>query len=336
MVTGSPKGRLTTVAGMSALPRSLARGVDTLLDRTIAPGFTRIGLEARRRMPGWPADPEPGCLAGRTAAVTGATSGLGLATAEGLARLGASVRLVVRNPEKGAEVRARLLADVPGAQVTVDRCDVADLDDVRRFAADLELDRLDVLVHNAGVMPPQRSESPQGHELTMAVHVLGPVLMTELLRPVLRGHDARTVLVTSGGMYAQALRADDPEYRQGRYSPTTAYARSKRAQVELAPLLAQRWATDSLGVHVTHPGWADTPGVVESLPRFHQITGPLLRDAAGGADTTVWVAATDPRPATGRLWHDRRVRPTHPLPRTRRPAEDIRRMWAWVQEAAGL
>ncbi len=148
-------------------------------------------------------------------------------------------------------------------------------------------------------MPPQRSESPQGHELTMAVHVLGPVLMTELLRPVLRGHDARTVLVTSGGMYAQALRADDPEYRQGRYSPTTAYARSKRAQVELAPLLAQRWASDSLGVHVTHPGWADTPGVVESLPRFHQITAPLLRDAAGGADTTVWVAATDPRRPPG-------------------------------------
>ncbi len=64
-------------------------------------------------MPGWPADPEPGCLAGRTAAVTGATSGLGLATAEGLARLGAAVRLVVRDADKGERVRAQLLADVP-------------------------------------------------------------------------------------------------------------------------------------------------------------------------------------------------------------------------------
>ena len=322
---------------MSSLPRSLARGVDTVLDRTIAPGFLRIGLEARRRLPGWPADPEPGCLTGRTVAVTGATSGLGLATAEGLARLGASVRLVVRDPDKGARVRDRLLADVPGADVTVDRCDVADLDDVRRFADALDVDRLDVLVHNAGVMPPQRTESPQGHELTMAVHVLGPVLMTELLLPRLRtGGDARVVEVTSGGMYAQALRADDPEYHQGRYSPTTAYARSKRAQVELAPVLGERWAPDGVGVHVTHPGWADTPGVVESLPRFHQLTAPLLRDAAGGADTTVWIAATEPQPASGGLWHDRRARPSHVLPRTRRPDADTRRMWEWVQEAVGL
>ena len=328
---------MTTVTPMSALPRSVARGLDTVLDRTIAPGFLKIGLEARRRMPGWPADPAPGCLEGRTAAVTGATSGLGLATAEGLARLGAQVRLVVRDTDKGAQVRERLLADVPGAQVHVDRCDVADLDDVRRFAADLDADRLDVLVHNAGVMPPRRSESPQGHELTMAVHVLGPVLMTELLLPRLRtGGDARVVTVTSGGMYAQALRADDPEYHQGRYSPTTAYARSKRAQVELAPLLAERWAPAGIGVHVTHPGWADTPGVVESLPRFHQITAPLLRDAAAGADTTVWVAAIQPPPPSGQLWHDRRARPTHVLRRTRVTSTDVATLWDWVQVAAGL
>jgi NAD(P)-dependent dehydrogenase (short-subunit alcohol dehydrogenase family) len=171
----------------------------------------------------------------------------------------------------------------------------------------------------------------------MAVHVLGPVLMTELLLPRLGvGGDARVVAVTSGGMYAQQLRADDPEYHQGRYSPTTAYARSKRAQVELAPLLAARWAPDGVGVHVTHPGWADTPGVVESLPRFHQITGPLLRDAAGGADTTVWVAAIQPPPPSGQLWHDRRARPTHVLRRTQVTPADVATLWDWVQEATGL
>ena len=118
-------------------------------------------------------------------------------------------------------------------------------------------------------------------------------------------------------MYGQALRADDPEYLAGDYSPTTAYARSKRAQVELLPLLARRWAGAGSGVHATHPGWADTPGVDESLPRFHRLTGPLLRDAEGGADTTVWLAATDPQPRSGQLWHDRRSRPTHLLRRTR-------------------
>ena len=119
-------------------------------------------------------------------------------------------------------------------------------------------------------------------------------------------------MVTSGGMYGQRLRADDPEYLQGDYSPTTAYARSKRAQVELLPVLDQRWGGSGISVHATHPGWADTPGVVDSLPTFHRVTGPLLRDAEGGADTTVWLAATEPVPTGGRLWHDRRPRPLPP------------------------
>jgi NAD(P)-dependent dehydrogenase (short-subunit alcohol dehydrogenase family) len=321
---------------MTSIPERLASGVDSLMDRTVAPGFTKIGPAVRSRLPGWPEDPPVGALVGRTAAVTGATSGLGLATAEGFARLGAAVRLVVRDEERGAAVRSRLEAAVPGAEIVVDRCDVSDLDDVRRFAAGLDVGRLDILVHNAGSMPATRTESPQGHELTMALHVLGPVLMTELLAPVLTGNDARVILVTSGGMYGQKLRADDPEYRQGEYSPTTAYARSKRAQVELLPLLARRWSGARIGVHATHPGWADTPGVAESLPRFHRFTGPLLRDAEGGADTTVWLAATPAQPSSGRLWHDRRSRPTHLLRRTRTSEGDRRRMWDWVRQQTGL
>lgn len=331
---------MATVWNMRPFPEILARGVDTFMDRTVAPGFTRIGPAVRRRLPGWPADPAPDALAGRTAAVTGATSGLGLATAEEFARLGAEVRLVVRDVEKGGRIKAELEATVPGAQVSVDRCDVSDLDDVRRFAAELEVDHLDVLVHNAGAMPATRTESAQGHEMTMALHVLGPLLMTELLRPVLRGDEheagACVVFVTSGGMHGQRLRADDPEYHRGEYAPATAYARSKRAQVELLPVLADRWSGDRIAVHATHPGWADTPGVVESLPTFHKITGPLLRDAKGGADTTVWLAATGLEPPSGQLWHDRRARPTHLLRRTRTGAAERTELWDWARDQASL
>jgi NAD(P)-dependent dehydrogenase (short-subunit alcohol dehydrogenase family) len=316
------------------LSRPVAEGLDTLLDRTVAPGYTRLGPALRRRLPTWPADPAPDALRGRIAAVTGATSGLGLATAEGLARLGAQVRLVVRDATKGEEVRRTLAARVPGADLVVDRCDVGDLDDVRRFVAGLDLPHLDVLVHNAGAMPPQRTESKQGHELTMALHVLGPVLMTELLRPRLT--DGRVVLVTSGGMYGQRLRDDDPEYLADDYSPTTAYARSKRAQVELLPVLQDRWRTDGISVTATHPGWADTPGIADSLPGFHRLVRPLLRDAAGGADTTVWVAAAQPVPEGGRLWHDRRPRPTHLLRRTRTGDAERARLWTWVRTELGL
>lgn len=310
-----------------------ARAADTALDRTVAPGYTKLGLAVRRRLPGWPADPTPDSLRGQRAMVTGATSGLGLASAQGLARLGAEVHLVVRNEEKGAAVADRLRREVPRARVEVHRCDIGDLADVRRFAAAVDLDRLDVLVHNAGLMPPERTESPQGHEMTMAVHLLGPVLMTDLLRPALAAAaGSRVILVTSGGMYAQRLRADDPEYLQGEYSPTTAYARSKRAQVELLGHLAARWGSDHIDVHAMHPGWADTAGVVDSLPGFHRLTAPVLRTADGGADTTIWLAATQPSPEPGRLWHDRRPRPIHLFGRNAAPETDVRTMWAWVQD----
>ncbi|MEO5663319.1 MAG: SDR family NAD(P)-dependent oxidoreductase [Nocardioides sp.] len=312
------------------------RAIDTAMDRSLVLGYTTIGLRVRRALPGWPADPRPGALAGKDVLVTGASSGLGIATVEGLAALGATVHLVVRDEVKGTRVRDEIAARQPGSTLRVWRCDVGDLDDVRRFAADLgrELPAIHAVVHNAGLMPPERTESAQGHELSMAVHVLGPVVMTEALRPQLAG--GRVVLVSSGGLYSQTLRADDPEYRKGDYSPTTAYARSKRMQVEMLPLLADRWSLDGINASAMHPGWADTPGVQESLPLFRSITRPVLRDDAQGADTSVWLVGSEPAPPAGRFWHDRRARPIDIVPSTRASQDARTAAWAWLAQAAGL
>lgn len=323
-----PVGAAGYVRVMAA-SSTLAHVVDTILDRTVAPGYSRIGYAVRTRLPDWPADPAPESLEGRRVMVTGASSGLGIAVAEGVARLGASVLLVVRDTEKGARAVREIQERVPLAQLDLLRCDLSDLDDVRALADQVD-DDLAAIVHNAGVMPPERTESPQGHELSMAVHVLAPVLLTDLLADRLRG--GRVVLVTSGGMYAQRLRDDDPEYLDGDYSPTTAYARSKRAQVELLPVLQRRWADPAIAVHAMHPGWADTPGVADSLPTFRRITGPVLRNADEGADTAVWLTATHPGPEGGHLWHDRRPRPTHLLRRTRTGEAERERLAAWVDE----
>jgi dehydrogenase/reductase SDR family member 12 len=313
----------------------LARLVDAGLDRTVAPGYSRIGYAVRRRLPGWPEDPAPDALAGRHVVVTGASSGLGTQTADELAGLGAHVHLVVRDREKGRAVADRL-ARAHGDAFTLWTCDLADLTEVADLADRLAAagPPLAAVVHNAGALPAQRTTSPQGHELTMALHVLAPVLLTERLLPSLHGQRTRVVLVTSGGMYAQRLRDDDPEYLSGEYSGTTAYARSKRVQVELLPLLQARWS--GVQVYATHPGWADTPGVLESLPRFHRVTGPLLRTPSEGADTTVWLAAVDPAPEGGTLWHDRRPRPFALTARTRSTPAQVDRIWSWVRGAAGL
>jgi NAD(P)-dependent dehydrogenase (short-subunit alcohol dehydrogenase family) len=272
--------------------------------------------------------------------VTGASSGLGRRAALDLAGLGASVHLVVRDAGRGDRVAAevdRAVGRVGAARVWL--CDVSDLESVRSFSEAFLASGLPLraLVHNAGALPETRTTSAQDHEMTMALHVLGPVLMTELLLPSLSADAGRVVFVTSGGMYTQALPVLDPDFEQGEYTGAVAYARSKRGQVELLPVLAQRWATASgVSVHATHPGWASTPGLDASLPRFSAALRPVLRSDAVGTDTTTWLVATEPAPASGLLWHDRRPRPTSVLGRTR-PTEDERtRFWQWVADSTGL
>lgn len=311
---------------------SVRAAFDTALDRTVVLGYSRVGYWLRRTS--WPADdPRPGALWGRTAIVTGASSGLGKATATGLARLGATVHLVVRDTERGRSAAADIEREVPGAELVVDRCDVSDFEDIRRYADELDAGPIDVLVHNAGVMPPERTLTPQGHEVTLATHVLGPLLLTELLRPSLAG--GRVILVASGGMYTQRLPSNDPEYRIGTYRGATAYARSKRIQVALTPLLAARLAPDNITVATMHPGWSDTPGLTTSLPLFTKLTHPVLRTPAEGADTTIWLAATTPEPPTAKFWHDRHPRPTHYLNRTKESEADRLEMWSYCLAATG-
>jgi dehydrogenase/reductase SDR family protein 12 len=310
-----------------------AAALDWVMDKSLVLGYTKIGPAVRRAW--WPHDPVPGALVGRHVLVTGASGGLGLATARGLARLGAAVHITGRDPGRLDDARARLVDEQPLAEVTAHVADVSDLaataDFARQFAA--EVPRLHAVVHNAGVMPPERTVTPEGHELTLATHVLGPHVLTYGLREALRG--GRVVLVTSGGAYGQRLDVDDPEYASGDYSGVTAYARTKRMQLVLTELWARDLARDGIRVHSMHPGWADTPGVTDSLPRFAAVTGPLLRDADSGADTAVWLAATADPIGTGGFWHDRRRRSTHYAPVGVETPQQVAQFWDYVREVTG-
>jgi dehydrogenase/reductase SDR family protein 12 len=280
-------------------------------------GYTNLGYRLRAR--GFAPLPRLGDDA--TAVVTGATSGLGRAAAQGLARLGARVVLVVRDAERGERVRAELPG---GPDHAVARCDLSSLADVRALAARLP-DRIDVLVHNAGVLPPALKRTAEGHELTLATNVLTPFLLTSLLHDRTR----RVVNVTSGGMYTKKLDVDelvapDPDG----FSGTRAYAHTKRAEVVLTELWAAKLDPARTVVHAMHPGWADTPGLAASLPGFHRVMKPVLRDPDEGADTIVWLgAAPEPLRTTGRLWLDRAPQRMHLLPGTRESADERTRLW---------
>jgi dehydrogenase/reductase SDR family protein 12 len=310
------------------------RIIDTALDRSIALGYGNLGLLIRRSLPGWPSDPPR--MDGQVVIVTGAASGLGLAASQGFAALGATVHAVARSRQRAEQAVAEIRAAVPGADLRPVACDVSSPRELAAMAAGFTGagQRLDVLVNNAGVMPDARARSVDGHELMFATHVLGPFALTSLLSEVLRRNaPSRVINVSSGGMYSQSLPTEDLESETSSYSPTKFYARTKREQVVITELWAERLRGSGVVVHSMHPGWADTQGVRVSLPRFSVITKPIIRTSEQGADTIVWLgAAPEPLQSTGEFWQDRRPRPTHYwLRASREIPRDRQQLWHYCQ-----
>jgi dehydrogenase/reductase SDR family member 12 len=313
--------------------------VDAALDTTVVLGFSRVGIAVRRRLGHW-TDELPS-MHGRTALVTGASSGLGQATAAALAGLGAEVWLLVRNEAKGRAALDEIAATTGNDRLHLLVADLADLGSVRTAAEQLDAELgddqgLDVLVNNAGALTDTRHETADGIELTFQVHVVAPFLLTSLLLPRLSKAGGRVITVSSGGLYAQALDIDDLQ-SEHEYRGSVAYAKAKRAQVLLNGEWAARLAGASVTFHTMHPGWADTPGVESSLPRFHTLASPFLRTPAEGADTIVWLAAAPAdQIGSGRFWMDRRPRPAHKVPWTRRGDQHGAELWDRVVAMAGV
>ncbi len=315
----------------------LRGAIDAVLETSVVGSFTKVGYETRRRLYGWP-DLSALDMTGKTVVITGGNSGLGLVTAKALTRIGAAVRIVARNAERGATAVEELDA-IGGPHAGLYVADLSSLDDVRRLADEIrERDaRLDVLVHNAGALLAERKESVDGHEMTFATMVLGPFLLTNELVPLLRSTPGSRVLwIASGGMYTQPLEVDVLEMGPDDYSGATAYARAKRAQVVLAEEWGKRLRGDGIPVHAMHPGWADTPGLETGLPGFRTLLGPILRSPEQGADTIVWLAAADePGRVTGRFWLDRAPRSTTKLVPSRATPAERERLWELCERLTG-
>lgn len=304
--------------------------IDGFLELAVIPSFSAIGARVRRPLWGW-TDPAPEALAGRTALVTGATGGLGRATAEALGALGARVILVGRDAGKLEMLRSDLAATTGEDRFPTVVADMSSLDQVRSAAEAIRAAevRLDVLVDNAGTIYPQRTVSRDGIEASMALMAVGPFALVAGLMPLLRAsEDARVIAVTSGGMYTQGVDVDDLDGAAVDYGGPRFYARAKRVQVALVREWARRTGDSGVAFNAMHPGWARTPGLTDSLPGFDRLMGPILRSPEEGIDTIVWLA-TAPRTeiGNGRLYLDRRARPFDRAPFTRLDAHERRRLW---------
>nr|WP_142267747.1 oxidoreductase [Streptomyces sp. SLBN-115] len=230
---------------------------------------------------------------GRTAVVTGANSGLGLATAEALARAGAHVVLAVRDPRRGEAAAAA----VPGS-VEVRRLDLADLSSVREFAAGWRGD-LDLLINNAGVMNVAEGRTRDGFETQFGTNHLGHFALTNLLLP----HITDRVVVLSSGAHrmpgSPRIRFDNLDLT-GEYAPMAAYSQSKLANLLFTLELQRRLGEAGSPVRAlaAHPGWAATnlQGHDASLLRrlFMRLGNRLVaQDGRAGALPTLYAAVRD-------------------------------------------
>ncbi|HZK92271.1 MAG TPA: SDR family NAD(P)-dependent oxidoreductase, partial [Stellaceae bacterium] len=194
-------------------------------------------------------------MSARIAVVTGASAGIGLYTALGLARAGMQVIVVGRDPGRAEEARRFIRTRAPGAEIDTALADFASLDAVRGLAADIlaRYDRIDVLVNNAGLICPRLAQSADGYELTIAVNHLAPFLLTSLLLDRLEGSaPARIVTVASvahrGARLDPATMTHPPEW-----TPLSAYGRSKLANILFTHALARRLDPARVTACCLHP-----------------------------------------------------------------------------------
>lgn len=197
---------------------------------------------------------------GKRILITGGNSGIGLCTAEQLAGRGAEVVLACRDQTRGQAALARIKNRHPNAKVRLFSLDLADLAAVRGCARRLhdELDGLDVLINNAGVVPTRQQFTADGFELQFGVNYLAPVLLTHLLLPLLQNSDGARIIHLASVVHW--LGRINPSTWRGRrpYLVLDAYGQSKLANILFSDILAGKLAAQGITSNAIHPGGVDT------------------------------------------------------------------------------
>ncbi|GLZ41281.1 oxidoreductase [Actinokineospora sp. NBRC 105648] len=294
---------------------------------------------------GWTAADIP-ALGGRTYIVTGGNSGLGFETARELAGHGAEVILTARDPEKGRAAVERIQAAHPDARVESRLLDLADLDTVEVFANGIQ--QVDVLINNAGVMMPPRTESAQGYELQFAVNHLGHFALTGRLLDVLKESADPRVVTVSSFLHKRGRIHFDDLHGEHKYSRAGYYSQSKLANVVFGLELHRRLRANGFAVSslLAHPGYSATnlqssgPTGVAKLAM--KVSNRFMAQEASMGALPQLFAATSPDVESGQFIGPDGRKEQKGYPRVVEPLEAARdrelakRLWDTSEELTGV
>ena len=277
------------------------RFLDKILDLTVFFSFDSYGYKRHKKY--FNKNQNYQSLEGKVCLITGANKGIGFYTAEALCRKGAKVYLLCRDSSRGKLAVSNLVAK--GYKAILETVDVSESESIRKFTANFSEKKVDILIHNAGLIPNKRILTNDNVELAFATHLLGPHLLTSSLVSKLKG--GRVIWITSGGMYLKKFTLSKARNVSGKYNGISSYAYTKRGQVILADIWSAKLIKEDIIVSSMHPGWVDTPGIRKYLPGFTNFLNNRLRSKSEGADTIIWLATSENVILeTGKLWFDRK------------------------------
>jgi NAD(P)-dependent dehydrogenase (short-subunit alcohol dehydrogenase family) len=283
---------------------------------------------------------EPQSMSGKTCIVTGANSGIGLETARGLARRGASVVLVCRNAEKGRAALAEIQRDSGFTRLDLLIADMSSQASVRALAAQIleKYPRVDVLINNAGTAISKRALSVDGIEMTVAGNYLGAFLLTLLLLDRLKASaPSRIVNVSSEAQRRARLDMQDLQFERRKYSGISAYAQSKVLMNAWTFELARRLEGTLVTANCLHPGVVRTniwhSGEADQSLFFRllvRIFKPFMLDSKKGAEVSLCLAASpDVADITGKYFVKSKPAECNPSARDPKMATEI---WQWSEK----
>jgi retinol dehydrogenase 12 len=277
-------------------------------------------------------------MTGRVCVITGANRGIGRATAEGLARMGARVVLVCRRKEDGNAV-SREIAALARVAPDVVAADLSSQVSIRQAAGYIRgrYSSLHVLINNAGVIPPRREVTVDGLEMQFAVNHLAYFLLTNLLLPQLKAGSPSRVINVSSGAHTHATIDFDDLQAQRSYQPKSVYGRSKLANILFTYELSRRLAGTGVTANCLNPGVVATKMLADYMRV--PLAGTALARTFGvtpeeGAETSIYLASSpEVESVTGKYFE--RKQPTASSPESHDGAA-ARRLWEASERLTGL